>query len=450
MRKFKGAQAPRSGLSGGEKVRLGLMLVGIIVIGASLFYANAPRGEGQAVVAEPVEIVARVELPTIPVDALRAGVEDSTPAQRVRLERAPVATLLGLARQLTPAHFEALDARALDAATIEEIRADPNPWRGRAVTVRGQVLVHKELRPDALAAPEHHLTLAVEGGGTAHAVVLSAPTPLEPGDWLRLSGLFLKLYSNEGPAGEWIEAPLVVSSRAEPSVAPIGPRPYHDPDRLDLVIDDGLQRPLGLDVPGRFELLAHARDAAPDAHDFSAALELDRDLLGRILEDPQPYRGAAFRLGTSRIEVVRHLALPENGARLDTVTELWIANTGWDRALPVIGVQVPGRLAGLAKGQLIKGELQFFKNYAFDSGVGTRRVAPFFVGHSIERFEVPTNPVMRQVLYAVAILTGLMVTILAVLVRRDRRRAEVFERQQVERRQRRRTSDPAAGLAEGR
>lgn len=438
MRKFKGSETPSRGMSGGERVRLILMGAGVVVIAVALFVAMRQAETPTASTDVPEEVTARVELPTIPTEELQRAVDDRTPEARVRLERAPLATLLDLARRLTPAHYQAMGTTFADEARIGEIQADPAAWRGKPVGARGRLLKLNTRRPDTAAAPEHSFILDVEGGGRLHGVTLNAAADLEPGDWVVFQGLFLKLYSDEAPDGSWVEGPLVVGSALERSVAPVGPRPTFDPDDLLIVVDDTLQRALGLDVPGRYELLAHARDAADGEHNFAAAPELDRTILAQILEDGQSYRGAALRLPISRVEVVRHMLLPENPARLHEVTELWLTNVNWDKKLPVIGLHVPGRVTGIQKGDLIDGDLLFFKNYAFDSSVGSRRLSPLFVALEVRRFELPRDSVMRQVLLGVAGLTVLMVVLLAVLVRRDRRRADEFERQRIEVRQRRR------------
>lgn len=437
MRKFKGSETPSRGMTGGERARLILMGAGAVVIAVALFMATQQAKAPPPSLDVPEQISARVELPTIPTEELQSSVDDRTPEARVRLERAPLETLLSLARRLTPAHYQAMGTPFADTTLLAQIEADPASWRGKTIGARGRLVELSTRRPNATAAPEHGFLVDLEGGGRVHGVTLSTAADLEPGDWVVFQGLFLKLYSDEAPDGTWVEAPLLVGSSLERSVAPVGPKPNFDPDDLLIVVDDTFQRVLGLDVPGRYELLAHARDAADGEHNFEAAPELDRTLLAQIRDDGQNFRGAALRLPISRVEVVRHQLLPENPARLHEVTEVWLTNVEWDKNLPTIGLYYPGRLTGIEKGDLVFGNLLFFKNYAFDSA-SSRHLAPFFVALDVERFELPEDSVMRQVLLGVAGLTVLMVVLLAVLVRRDRRRADQFERQRVESRQRRR------------
>ena len=293
-----------------QRNRLIFMSALLVMVVIALFASDAQRrrlqeGDGSKLPAgAPTEVVA---LPPFDRTALDELVRDGRPEERVLSEPEALDLLLSYVSLLTPSHFAELGLFDLNPAAAESMSADPSGHRAGAYRVRGYVETITERRRNALAenAPgrtEYHGTLRLEDERAVHFVVLEAPEKATIDSFLRIDGLFLKMYSLEGEDG-WIEAPLLVGKRAVrsyPSLT-LGSEPGEAPEYLLATVVDDVNSPTeGIQpVPppheARWALMAYARDLPPDSIDWEAAPVLDNELMTQLLRDGRAYRGTPVR-----------------------------------------------------------------------------------------------------------------------------------------------------------
>jgi len=449
VRQFKvpGAKPVRQQALGGERKRLVWLSLGAIFLVVAILAMQYKRAyyrgqEGVDLPSAAVEMEEAVLLPEIDAARLDALVADEEAVDRVMLEGEALDYLLADVRTLTARHFEAMDTVELDAAGVERILADPSAHRGEPYLARGAIDAIRTRRRGPTNEQEHLGRLTLEDGSTVYFLVLDAP---ENAGFVRVDGLFLKVYSDEEELapGEWIEGPLLVGPRAIRSYRSLGEvtEPHWgllaEVEDADLVPADGSQPKSVSETPfdALWYMMAYARDVPEGAVDWEAAPELDHEHLQAVVHDPQTWRGQPFRIPISRIQDARVLRATENPARIESFTQGWIGNTTWKNVVhfkyPIPDREI--RLRDYAYGRGF-----FLHNFSYASAGRGLRVAPLFILQSLTRFEPQPDPRIRKLVYAIVgvcvFLGGLMVVLLA----RDRRRAAALQRELARRRQARR------------
>jgi len=406
-----------------------------------------PEQQAPGVDATPTVSIA---LPRIDPAELAALVRDETPGQRVALERAGVDHLLGIARVLVEAHFPALGVRELDVenaalpAGVARIApaallAAPQQHRAAALRARGTL---EEL---SSGAGEHTGTLLLADGSPLAFTVLELPADdeLAIGDTVRLDGLFLKAHRRETSEG-WIDLPYLVGRGLQRSYAPaeIGP--------LEAELYAGLYDETSQDAPvplahqdAYWRMLASVRALDPASVDWVSARELDGEAVREILlggEAAAAARAEPFRI---RAAVLRSsVRTPgENPARVDALTDSWVANASWPRGF--VRLIEPRASTWVRKDEEIIARAFFFRRASYETEAGEFAVAPIFIVHSMESVP-PQNPRAVRLLGA-AFAGTLLLTVggIAWLLWRDRRRDSDFAQEQRKRRAARRLAPRA-------
>ena len=431
-----------AGAAFNEKKRLALLLLATIGVGIAFVSLltkarEVPQDEQLLPFEEePEETIALPEIPAARIDAL---VEDAQPADRVVLESEGLDVALGTARLLTPRHFAALGGPELDRAGVERLLADPSAHRGQPFLARGWLESLRQRRRGPESAVEHLGKLQLEDGTPVYFVALELPDESIEGDYVRLDGLFLKVFSEESAEerGRWIEGPLLVGPRLVRSYPDIGTVTEIDPKLYETVLDDYLMsqdgeppRWEGLPFEATWHLMAYARDLPAGAVDWEAAPELDRDLLLAVARDGTPHRFRPFRIPISRLQGARVRKAPENPARIREYTEGWIGNTTWRN---VLQFQAPAAWRELELADYVYGHGFFLKNFAYESVDGVR-IAPAFVLVSLERHEPTTPSLLRTFALVMAVMMVLLTLTFVVLLRRDKRSAAKLEQDLIRRR----------------
>jgi hypothetical protein len=435
----------------GEKRRLVFMIGAFVALcGILVSTLRQARKHGGTpartpVIEEGVPETSQLAVPELDVARVEELVSDGEPADRVVLESEAADLVLATARRYTPRHYVELGAPELARASIANLAADPAGARGKPFTAHGRIV---GLRPRTGAAHEDQflLDLELEDGASVHALVLSLPEEAASvGGFVRVDGLFLKLFSREDELDpqHWNEGPLLVGAAALRSYPSLGTVTALDSAIFESIEDANLApdpgqapRLLGETPPEPFwELMAFARDLPPGAVDWAQAPELDQRLLDQILEDPASYRVLPVRIPISRLQDGRVKLAGENPARMQRYTLGWIGNVTWRS---VIQFRTPVLRPDLAIGDLVYGHGFFLHNFSYESSERGLRVAPVFVLHSFARHVPEESKVLTRIPWVMAGLGLFLGVLFFVLARRDKQKSAQFHEEIVRRRRERR------------
>lgn len=464
MRKLPEPDGPRFGqrpvpelFDKSDKRRLILMSAALVALLVVFVIAQLQSGAGDQVAqdrtllatgaldsGEELEIV----VPTFDLERLRGKVSDSRETDRVLRESAGIEELARYVRGFANAQFAALGVRELDATALDGLRADPAAQRAKPFRARG-TLLELEAREDSEGHEQLEGALALEDGGTAFFSVRHGADFFQLGDFVRVDGLFFKLFRDELESGEWVEGPLLVGDRALRSHARLGPFSMeHLQAALASVEDDGTASMTGLGgeaALAKWELMRFS--ARPEAAeiDWSAAPEIDSALLARLIREGAEFRGKPLRFPISRMQGMRTTTAGENPLRLARHTNGWIGNSNWTGGVGVVQFSMLPQETDLAIGSYVTARGFFLKNLAYEDRSGVMRTAPYFVLHGLEQFEMPEDTVMRNIALFMVGLTLFLAALFFVLLLRDRKKSLQFQAELVRRRRARRERQGAPG-----
>ena len=447
---FQKSLDQQKALAAREKKRLVFLLGGFVVITFILVttlrqaFTTGPAPEAVAISDESVSDEPILAVPELDLARLATLVRDQAPADRVVLESEAADLVLDSARRYTPRHFATLGTRELDQALCSELAAAPAAERGKPFTARGRI-VELRARSGAAHEPQTLGRLELEDGSSVHFLALELPEDAESvGGFVRLDGLFLKLYSTEDEldAGTWNEGPLLVGARVERSFASFGKvetlelQRFDGLEDADLTPDPGQEIRFVTETPSepRWHLMAYARDGA-GALEWDKAPELDQRLLDQIQADPEAFRLLPVRIPISRLQDGRVSVAGENPARMERYMQGWIGNNTW---LGAIQFRSPVLHPDFRIGEFVHGRGFFLHNFAFESAGAGLRVAPVFVLESIERFVPETSATLGNIGMVVAGVGALLVLTFLLLARLDRKKAGEFQEELTRRRRARR------------
>jgi hypothetical protein len=452
MRRFQvpGRQPETSvGVSASERKRLMLLSIATVGVAISVVWlwmkskTYTPSDE-RVPEWESEEVEETLALPEIDAARIDALVADERPEQRVLLESEGLDEILAPARTLTSRHFEAMGTEELDAQRSAELIAEPSAQRGRPFTARGWIETLRVRMRGAAGSLEHIARLTLEDESAVHVLTLSVPEDIEIDEYVRVDGLFLKVFSDEDleESGTWIEGPLLVGPRMIHSYPSSGKVLELDPKYLVTVEDDVLMteegtagRWAGLPFDALWHLMAYVRDLPEGAVDWSSVPELDRETLREIASDGQPHRLLPYRIPISRLQGIRVRRAGENPPRIEEYTTGWIGNTTWK---DVIHFQSPFPYEEFRTPDYVYGNGFFLKNFAYESARVGVRTAPAFVVHSLEKLEPKADPLLRIFGYVVAGLTLVFLIAFSMLLTRDKRKNQALQEELRRRRQARR------------
>lgn len=391
-------------------------------------------------VAETEQVVGHV--PAFDMLEVLEPIRDGESSERIVVDQRALDVVFDYGRILTDNQYRSVGIRTLDEATYEELWQAPGEHRVEPYLARGE-LVRLQRRKRSENRPQEYAgTLAMGGDRHVHFVVLDKPEGLDVGDWARVNGMFLQLYSVEAPGGEErIEAPLLCGPELVRSFAPIVPEGAVATPSLEAVTDDTLQNVTGLPEDALWELMAKASSPDPGT-DWESAPALDGQLMGEILADGEPYRGMAVRLELSKNLDGWTERAGENPLRIERVTKGWIGNQTWKGQVPVIYYISPSEQEELhdryGEARYLEGRGYFFKNYAYTKADGDLGRVPVFVMDTIEAVEIEVDGTPRQIMWAMLGAVLGMIGLLAFLLLRDRRKAAELQAELIRRRRARR------------
>ncbi|MCB9914129.1 MAG: hypothetical protein H6828_03140 [Planctomycetes bacterium] len=385
----------------------------------------------ETVVVPPFEAAAQVA----------PKIQDSRPDDWVLLPSEVLQPYVDYTRGMSDVQFQAMELQELTPELHAALLADPGAFRAEPFRVRGFLGDIKSVE-QADGTLEYRGWLTSEHGDVSHFVVTSLPDEAELDGYMRVDGLFLKLYRGKGQLDEWAEGPLFVGSRAVRSYPPSEP---YDRDvlaaRLDKVTDDTAQQASGLDgavFNAQWLLMGYALDEASKEIDWDAVPELGNAEMVTMIKNGAADRGQPFRIPVSKNMGSWTEDPGENPLRLDHVTTGWIGNWTWSNQAGVIQYVMPAYRPDLQTAELVSGKGFFLKNFNYEPRDGGTRQAPYFVLTELEAFVPVESNTARHLMWFVGGLTVLLLILLPVLLRRDRRRSEELQRDLVRRKQERR------------
>ncbi len=422
----------------------------VLVLGAigTLFLKSKESTNDQLPVEDPI-VSQTVDLPEVDPAALDALVADDRPEDRVLLEGAAIDALAPTARNLTPLHIVALAPTELNQGAIVELDARRHEARGEAFIARGYLADMTKRQRGSDYRNEYIGRLILEDESSVYFLVYANPEELLIGDFARVDGLFLKMWSDEDPddPGNWVEGPLLSAPKLHRSYADLGQVTELDPRIAVQIADDVLMtedgspgRWRGVPQEGLWHLMAYARDIPEDAIDWDDVPLLTNAALERVSADGPGHRFQPFKFPISRLQGIRTRTGVENAARVDSFTTGWIGNTTWKN---VVHFQMPKPLDGLTHSDHVTGRGFFLSNFAYQS-VSGMRMSPVFVLQSLDLHDPEIPFAYRYLAPGLVAVIFVLVGLFIVVLRRDGARAEELQRDLVRRRQQRRRARNAA------
>lgn len=444
MRKFKGATEVGYGPAN-IKGRIVLMSVALVFIVGTLFWMQlSGTGEPETPDETPEAATEQIALPEV-FPGTFEGVRDAEEADQRVLEDNELKVVRTAVRRTTAGAIADAGAETLDGEVHARVLADPGAERGTWFQVRGELIALDAKDAGPGSSEQIHVgTLRTVGDRLVHfRMVRTDDDQLATGDWVRVAGMFFKALRRD-LGDEEVVAPLLVGPQMLRSFEDFGEITEITQEQWDSIRDDSFDFVTGPQDAMRWRLLGWMRDRPQVERAEGELTELNDELLSKISENGDAYRGQSFKLPVSRVQAATARSAGENPARLDTYSVVWIGNMTWKRE-PIICVQLPGGIENYPAGQFVEGEVVFYMNIAYDTRT-ERHVAPLFVAKTVDEF-VPQRDITLHILLLAAgiFFVGLIITMF-ILVRRDRKRSEELARQLVERRRARRA---AAGTAAG-
>ena len=442
-------------LNSGERRKLILMGVLVLLVVVAFVYvkvqdSNRKASELNEIATNDDEISVQLVVPELDPDILAGKILDAREGDRVLLQRETLDPLLEYTGALHAGHFSALGIRPLDAESQAAIAGAPEEHRGAAFLARGWI-DDMDQRVGPEGRREHHGRLRLEDESYCHFVVRDLPDDLIIDDFVRLDGLFLKLFRSEAESG-WVEGPLLVGAELVDS----WPRPA-EIDKAELLsklaqitddtIDGGLTGLGGETFDAQWLLMDDILRGGYDDMDWEQAPTLEDGNLVNIMTNGAEWRGAPFNIPIARNMDLWTSAPGENPARVDKITMGWIGSWTWtNNKSAVLHYVMPYDAEELRGARLISARGFFVKNFAYETRDGNLRVAPFFVLTHLEEFIPPADNTIKYIGVGVCSLAGAIIVLIYFGLRRDKRRAAEFQADLVRRRRARRERAQAEEL----
>jgi hypothetical protein len=455
MKKTRFEAAPDGQLlHGGERTKLIAMTVMVVLVIVVFFYQRmqdakrSARELDQIAEADDTNFEERLVVPAFDASLLAGKVLDAREGDRVLLQQETLKALFDYTSSFNVAHFIELGMRDLDESARAELTADPEAQRANAFLARGWIDdLNQRIGSDG--AKEYHGRLLLEDRSHCHFAVRSLPPGVIVDDFVRLDGLFLKLFRSEGEDG-WLEGPLLVGPRLLNSWARPPDLDAHALSiRLAQITDDtingGLTGLSGETFDAQWLMMDILLHGDQEETNWDEVPELDNETLVAIMTDGPAWRGAPLRMPIARSMDLWTSAPGENPARIDKVTMGWIGSWTWtNNKSAVIHYVMPRDAEHLRGARLVSARGYFIKNFAYETRDGNLRVAPYFVLTDIEEFIPPVDHTIRYIGIGLVVLTIGIIGLIFFGLRRDKRGAAAFHADLVRRRRARRERAKAA------
>ena len=377
-------------------------------------------------------------LPELNQEVLDA-VKDKTDNQRVILEQAAFKELGTKVRILITQWF-AVVGKTFD---FENSEANSSELRGNLFRLRGELLDAEPITRVADEEPEYWCHIRSDDGHEFFYVSMMMPSELFGVDnFVLADGYFFKYYRQK-MGDEWVTAPLFVGRQLAPSWKRLDPATQPDMELLARVRD----QPIGTDnrvenlntMPEMWHLANVAKTVASDpealATTIAEPLVIDYEMLKKISENPEIYRGQLFEFGgmfAGRPSTVR---IGENPMRETKMSSAWIRNDFVGDVL--VHLKAPGVFPFDIERDPMVFHGYFLMLWAYlDTESIPRRTPVFVVVNSFTEDPVTPPFAGQMVLMFLGVAIGFGI-LLFMLVRRDRRNSDLAMQKILDRRQNR-------------
>jgi hypothetical protein len=451
----------------------GLIMV-IIAFAYSSLQGSNQESKLEVLVGEPPQFVETTIVEQFDISSVAGLITDTRTEDRVLLPSTVTDPLTDYVFGMKDAQFHALGVEDLTADRRAQIEAAPADFRGQPYRVRGQLEdIRSRKRLDGKT--EYRGWLRDEDNTLTHFLSMGVPKEINLKSRLRFEGLFVQLYRAEGPAGEIINAPLLIGARlvnSHNSLTAEDLTPEALITALSRVKDDKARNSVGLDGPVydvQWKLMEYAKTDAYKAIDWDKdAVELTNETMAAILSDgdawryrragdPDPRAESSvditlppltedmvpipIRLPVSRNMGINTLDAGENPANIDVISEGWIGNFSWSNQAGIAYFVYPGARKDLLdreKVTFLEAKGFFVKNHNYESRDKGTRTAPFFVFTELTEF-APVKSMLAEdmMLWILGIAIVLLIAFPLLLIR-DRKKSAELQRDLVRRKQERR------------
>lgn len=432
-----------------DKRRILIMLAALIMLAMSYGWARyqqAQRADDDLLARpeadEPIEQT-RLYVPPFQDRSAVEKINDGKRLSRLTPDTEALPPVLRYTSALTSQHYIELDSQPLDAATASTLQQAPADHRLEPYWVRGEVIdLHSRSLKEASEGVAWQGTLRSDQDVELHFVVDRNPAKdnLTKGSFVRAEGLFLQLYSTEVGA-QWIDAPMLVSGKLLPSYPLLALNEALDTPALLNIIDDDVDNQQGVPFDAQWELMAKALQDEGQV-DWENAPTLDGEMLNKIFEDGETYRGHPFVIPISKNMDTRTYAAKENPLHLGSISSGWIGNYTWSGKAGLVKWVAPFVNPDLHhwedSAKLVKGRGFFLKNLLYQSRDGNPGRAPFFVLQDLEVHTSVPDRTPMYILWGMFGITGFLSVLIVFLLRRERKSAQRLQQQLVQRRKARR------------
>ncbi|MCP3919500.1 MAG: hypothetical protein GY711_28515 [bacterium] len=436
-----------------DRNRIIIMSVGALILGSGYLISRFAQSkyEEQDVLEQPKidAPVAEERVVTVEFDMPEQlePIRDPPQQRAVINSQASLTKVYDYGRLFSEAQYRAMGVRLLDAATQAEVEADTDAHRVKPFRVRGELLAIAKREREGSYAPEMHGTLRTEDGRFAHFIVSDAPAEASVGSWVRVDGVFYKLFRKE-VAEDWREGPLLLGREAIEAFAPIALASDLVVPGLAELTDDTFESTTGIPPAVEWGLMAKAQKSG-ESPDWESAPELTAEILGEMFQDGSAFRGKPFRIPVSRNVGSWVERAGENGLALDQVTRGWIGNFTWKGAVGVIRYSAPFANLTLQdwedSARYVTARGFFLKNVNYEQQSGKPGRVPHFVMESVEIFTPEKDTSQAQLMWVVLGATVFLIALFWFLLVRDKKSAARLQEELVRRRRARRTQLAGGG-----
>ena len=432
---------------------IGLAIFAVLVGGLYLYSASNARDKQERQDAElagaaPSRELEAKDIAIIPFDRpdVLEQIEDASEAQQELLQTEPLRVVFDYARLQPASALKALGLRDLEPAPMATLIADPGAHRLEAFRARGVILEASE-RPRPNGQGNDWLgSMRTMSGDVVYFLVGTAPKQpggarlIEPGDYLRVEGLFYGLYRSNLDAGDEqgaraITGPMIVGAKASPSTAPMEPAIALEMPHLSAVLDDSIGEIHDKTdfAEAQWELMGHALMHG-DELNWDEVPELTSEKLRELYDDGAAHRGEPFRVPVSINMDANALGAGDNALRIDDYTDGWIGNILWKKPAHVVHWYGPFKRTDLLRDTLVdenryvmaKG--YFFRNEVYVTSQDEPARTPLFIMHSVDVFTPEADPSVAWFAKGVLALTIVLIGLIYVLMRADKRKStELYE-----------------------
>jgi hypothetical protein len=388
-----------------------------------------------------------VSVPQLDHGLLRQA-KDATREDRLFLEQEPLSHLLASSLNVSEEAGRALGMPA-HMVPIDELRADPQSWRGRWLFYRGKV---EDLTGPRQGHPVpgygiYEAVLRLQDGG---AVMFTFSHP--PGEGVRVGGharaegYLLKLRDVAFPM-PLEQAPLLVGARLREDYADWKPVTALDEEQLAHIVDthkDGDRiEPSpdswrSIDEDQSFPLWhlgAYARDGGPRTlEEWRRIAPLNAQETWEAFKRDEVARGTPMRV-LGMLSASRSIAARPNPAGITDWTEAWVQVR--DLGGKIIPIWVP-KAATAPLGSMLEVRAYYLRRYAYTAG-DKQYWTPLFVAADLDPYVFDTGAGMREIGMVALPATLLLLGFVIFSQRRERRRSLLQEDALIARRRRRRT-----------